>query len=152
MRVDVMAKMRGVGPFGQLWDRRTTFLEEDGTSYDILSLPDLVAAKKTQRDKDWPMIRRLMEADYAGGAGDPSVARVRLWLAEGRTPGMLVELARRYPEERAAMAEMRPLLREPLTVERIEILLNEEEQAERAADREYWAPLRQELEQMRRGV
>ncbi len=24
---------------------------------DLLSLPDLVAAKKTQRDKDWPMLR-----------------------------------------------------------------------------------------------
>jgi hypothetical protein len=32
---------------------------------EVLSLPDLVTAKKTQRDKDWPMITRLVEADYA---------------------------------------------------------------------------------------
>ena len=150
MRVDVMSKMRGVAPFPELWDRRTTFREEDGTSYDILSLRDLVIAKKTQRDKDWPMIRRLIEADYAANADDPSRAQVRLWLAECRTPAMLMELAKRYPAECVTISEARPLLREPLTLEELEILLNNEEQAERAADREYWAPLKRELEQMRR--
>jgi hypothetical protein len=60
MRVDVMTKMRGVDPFSKLWIRRTT-LEIDGSSIDLMSLPDLVQAKKTQRDKDWPMLRRLIE-------------------------------------------------------------------------------------------
>lgn len=58
--------------------------------FDALSLPDLVMAKKTQRDKDWPMIRRLLEANY--------------W----------------------------------------------DTSAERAADRAWWAPLRAELELLRR--
>ncbi len=64
MRVDVMTKMRGVDPFAKLWPQRTTLLAEGGASYELMSLPDLVKAKKTQRDKDWPMIRRLVEADY----------------------------------------------------------------------------------------
>ena len=64
MRVDVMSKMRGVDPFPNLWERRTTLQTPDGTICDLLSLPDLVLAKKTQRDKDWPMIRRLVEAHY----------------------------------------------------------------------------------------
>ncbi len=51
MRVDVMAKMRGVDSFEQLWQRRTTLEAEDGTKYELLALPDLVKAKKTQRDK-----------------------------------------------------------------------------------------------------
>jgi hypothetical protein len=29
-----------------------------------MGLPDLVQAKKTQPDKDWPMIRRLVEVNY----------------------------------------------------------------------------------------
>ena len=64
MRVDVMSKMRGVDAFPKLWKRRTTIELPDGTRCDLLSLPDLVQAKKTQCDKDWPMIRRLVEAHY----------------------------------------------------------------------------------------
>jgi hypothetical protein len=42
MRVDVLAKMRGVDPFERLWKRRTTIELPDGTRCDLLSLPDLV--------------------------------------------------------------------------------------------------------------
>ena len=62
LRVDVMARMRGVDPFPLLWDRRTTVTDDDGSVYELLAVTDLVRAKKTQRDKDWPMIRRLLEA------------------------------------------------------------------------------------------
>jgi hypothetical protein len=149
MRVDVMAKMRGVAPFPELWDRRTTLEGEDGTRYDLLSLPDLVIAKKTQRDKDWPMIRRLLEADYAASGGNPTPAQVRFWLKESRTPEMLMDLARRFPAEFGAVEAIRPLLRQSLNMDRLEVLLAEEENAERAADREYWTPLKRELEAMR---
>ncbi len=71
MRVDVMSKMRGVDAFAKLWKRRTTIELPDGTSCDLLSLPDLVQAKKTQRDKDWPMIRRLVEAHYFQNSNRP---------------------------------------------------------------------------------
>lgn len=40
MRVDVMSKMRGVDPFPDLWERRTTLETQDGTVCDLLSLPD----------------------------------------------------------------------------------------------------------------
>ncbi len=49
LRIDVMTRLRGVEPFLRLWARRTSF-EFDGETLDVLSLPDLVAAKKTQRD------------------------------------------------------------------------------------------------------
>ena len=52
MRVDVVSKMRGVDSFAKLWRRRTTIELPDATKCDLLSLPDLVRAKKTQRDKD----------------------------------------------------------------------------------------------------
>jgi len=64
LRVDVMSVMRGVDPFELIWQRRATIELPDGTICDLLSIADLVRAKKTQRDKDWPMIRRLLEADF----------------------------------------------------------------------------------------
>ena len=95
MRVDVMSKMRGVDSFAKLWRRRTTIELPDGTKCDLLSLPDLVQAKKTQRDKDWPMIRRLVEAHYFQNRAKPNPAQIRFWLQELRTPEILLELARR---------------------------------------------------------
>jgi hypothetical protein len=56
MRIDVMARMRGVDEFPALWRRRTTIRLPDGTRCDIMSLPDLLKAKKTQRSRlrSWP--------------------------------------------------------------------------------------------------
>jgi len=62
VRVDVMSIMRGVDPFDHLWKRRTALELPGGEPCNLLSMPDLVQAKKTQRDKDWPMIRRLVGA------------------------------------------------------------------------------------------
>jgi hypothetical protein len=53
LRIDVMSTLRGGSSFEELWERRTT-IEAEGETVDLLSLPDLVQAKKTQRDKDWP--------------------------------------------------------------------------------------------------
>jgi hypothetical protein len=77
MRVDVMSKMRGVDSFAKLWRRRTTIELPDGAKCDLLSLPDLVQAKKTQRDKDWPMIRRLVEAHYFLHHARPRTTQIR---------------------------------------------------------------------------
>ncbi len=48
----------------RLWERRTTVHDSDGFAFELLGIEDLVMAKKTQRDKDWPMIRRLVDAHY----------------------------------------------------------------------------------------
>jgi hypothetical protein len=64
LRIDVMTKMRGVDAFEKLWRRRTTIELPSGPRCHLMGLPDLVQAKKTQRDKDWPMLRRLVEAHY----------------------------------------------------------------------------------------
>jgi hypothetical protein len=68
LRIDVMAHMRGVAPFPELWARRTTFAFEDET-LEVLALPDLVAAKKTQQDKDWPMSGDCGMRRMQNGAG-----------------------------------------------------------------------------------
>jgi len=71
--VEMMSKMQGVAEFDELWERRTTLQGKDGTIYELMSLPDLVHAKKTQPDKDWPMIRQLIEADRIACQGTPSL-------------------------------------------------------------------------------
>ena len=152
LRVDVMARMRGVDSFAELWERRTTLQGDDGSVYQLMSLPDLVQAKKTQRDKDWPMIRRLLEADRAACSAQPSLAQVRFWLREGRTPAILIDLAREFPQQARALADgERPLVRLAFQADTtgLEQALAAEEHAERAQDRIYWAPLKKELEQMR---
>jgi hypothetical protein len=149
IRVDLMSHMRGVDPFAELWDRRTTIESDDGTRYELLALPDLVRAKKTQRGKDWPMIRRLVEADYAASHGSPRSAQVQFWLMEGRTPQLLADLASRFADLHVQAAAVRPLLKHSSDLEGMEAGLHAEEEAERAADRAYWAPLKKELETLR---
>ena len=152
MRVDVMAKMRGVDAFEKLWTRRTTIELADGTRCDLLSLPDLVQAKKTQRDKDWPMIRRLVEARYFEHRAKPTPAQVRFWLRELRTPELLTALAGRHAALCRRTATARPLLAEAIRGDHDVLArgLLAEETAERERDRKYWLPLRAELERMRR--
>ena len=110
LRIDVMSVMRGVAPFPELWKRRTVLADADGATYELLSLPDLVQAKKTQRDKDWPMLRRLVEADYLAGRTEATPERLRFWLRELRTPELLVELALRENSAARALVKTRPLL------------------------------------------
>jgi PHD/YefM family antitoxin component YafN of YafNO toxin-antitoxin module len=151
MRVDVMTRMRGVAPFSRLWARRRSIELSDGSTCHVLSLPDLVRAKKTQRDKDWPMLRRLLEADYFGSGSEPSRQQVLFWLRELRTPALLAEVARRWPKASAQAARRRPLLRMASAGKerRLEAALAVEEQRERRADARYWAPLKAELERLR---
>jgi hypothetical protein len=151
MRIDVMSVMRGVAPFDVLWARRTTIQTTDGDEYDLFSLADLVQAKKTQRDKDWPMLRRLVEADYLQNRAHPSPDRLEFWLKELRTRVLLVELAVRHPDLASGVARERPLLAFAVADQQtaVEDALAAEEAAEREVDRKYWQPLRAELEALR---
>lgn len=150
MRVDVMSKMRGVDAFPNLWKRRTSIELADRTRCDLLSLPDLVKAKKTQRDKDWPMIRRLVEAHYFQNSAHPNPSHLRFWFQELRTPELLMELAQRHAEAFRSSIPKRPLLARVTRGElELEQALKDEECAERERDRRYWLPLRAELEKLR---
>jgi hypothetical protein len=151
MRVDIMSKMRGVDSFRKLWSRRTTIELPDGTKCDLLCLPDLVRAKKTQRDKDWPMIRRLVEAHHFQNRDHATADQVRFWLRELRTPELLLEVARSNPARCRQLAATRPLLAHARAGNAAALgrALNDEEATERERDRLYWLPLRQELEALR---
>jgi hypothetical protein len=154
MRVDVMAKLRGVEAFPALWERRTVLADTDHSSYVLLSLPDLVQAKKTQRSKDWPMLQRLVEAHYLSHRAAPTPEQTQFWLRELRTPELLVEAAHVWPQTARALGAKRPLLTltQPDKLGKLEEALAAEEGAERAQDRLYWQPLKAELEQLRRAA
>jgi len=152
IRVDLMAKLRGVDGFADLWERRTTLADDLGHEYHLLSLNDLVQAKKTQRDKDWPMIARLVEANYQANRDNPTDEQVRFWLREMRTPELLIAIAHALPAAARELQRARPLLEHALSsdVASLESSLLAEQQAEREADRKYWQPLKKELEELRK--
>jgi len=118
----------------------------------LLSLPDLVCAKKTQREKDWPMIRRLVETDISANLAQADEPRIVFWLEECRTPILLSALAKNHPTLCKRVMTRRALLETAITGDLVvlEDLLHNEEKAEREIDRMYWQPLRMELEQWRR--
>ena len=152
LRVDLMAKMRGCDGFSRLWRRRHTVRLPGGEAIHVLSLRDLVQSKKTQRDKDWLMLKRLVDNDILLHRKSPRRPQVRWWLLECRSAEFLMELAREYPKAARRCAAARPALHRAVAgdVPALEAALFEEERAERQKDREYWTPLRQELEQLRR--
>jgi hypothetical protein len=152
LRVDVMTRLRDLPEFEVLWARRTTIRDAGGETFELLSLEDLVQAKKTQRERDWPVIDALVEAHHRSLGAEPTPERIAFWLAESRTPERLIDLARRFPNEARAQAGRRPLLNLALSgaVEALREALDAEVRAEQAKDRAYWAPLRAELEAFRR--
>jgi hypothetical protein len=153
LRIDLMSLLRGVDGFEELWGRRTT-IEVDGEIIELLSPADLVLAKKTQRDKDWPMIQRLTEQSYFHEEHSTDPALVDFWLRELRTPELLIRLATMHSE--TATASNRPAVAAAIhgDPEKVSEALYREEREERRRDREYWEPLKRELEQLRhaRGI
>lgn len=151
VRLDVMAVMRNVAPFEELWQRRRTLEVGEGLHIELMGVDDLVKAKKTQRDKDWPMIRRLVEAHYHTHKGELTPERIEFWLLEARSVPLLLEVANLYPEDLKIFLPKRPLLSlaQPGTEEALTRAIEEEERSEREADRLYWSPLKKELERLR---
>jgi hypothetical protein len=151
LRIDVMSRLRGVADFAELWQRRTT-IETGDVAIEVLSLPDLIAAKRTQRDKDWLMTNRLVEAHHARHAGEPTPERVRFWLRESFDLEFLSERTREFADEARNLAPLRPVIAALLENDesRAKEALSTEKAAIVDADRKYWAPLKKELETLRR--
>jgi hypothetical protein len=150
LRIDVMSRLRGVDDFPRLWERRTVF-DLDGQQVNAIGLADLVQAKKTQREKDWPMITRLLERHYLQHQQDATPERVDFWLRELRTLPLLMEVAARFPERRQELEPVRPILRARILSDEaiLRTGLRIEMEREQEADRVYWEPLKRKLEELR---
>jgi hypothetical protein len=154
IRIDVMTVMHGCDSFEKLWKRRRRLRIPKVGMVGLLGLNDLVRAKKTQRDKDWPMVRRLVEADFDNRSRSPAKQQILFWLREARNPQLLAELCRRFSRWARQVAKIRPAVRYALRGDLIqtEKALKQEEEILRAADRAYWQPLRAQLLQWRRAA
>ena len=109
IRLEIMTRLRGCDGFEQLWQRRTSIEDRaTGIVYELLSIEDLVRAKKTQRDKDWPMLRRLVEAHYRQFSYEPTQAAICFWLREMTSPELLREIALENQELLPLVALFRP--------------------------------------------
>jgi hypothetical protein len=152
LRVDVMTRLRDLPGFSALWERRTVFQDDTGAEFHLLSIPDLVQAKKTQRNKDWPIIELLVAIHYRENSATPRPDWVDFWLREGRTPELLRELTVRFPTEARELLSARPLLAHAAAgeLDTLRAEIDAETRAEQAKDRAYWEPLRRELEEFRR--
>ena len=97
------------------------------------------------------MLRRLVEVNYFANRETPTREQVRFWFLELRTPELLIELAAAQGRLPTQLIRKRPLLKlaragnESLLAE----ALLEEEEREREVDRQYWTPLKTELERLR---
>ncbi len=151
LRVDLMSRLRLLESFETLWERRTTFADEDGSEFNLLSVPDLVLSKKTARNRDWPVIEMLVNIHIHENLEAPQPDWIRFWLKECRSPAQLLALANRFTAECSALTGTRPLLAHALSGSQTMLIpaLDAEMRSEQSADRAFWEPVRRELEAMR---
>lgn len=151
LRIDVISKLRGCDAFAKLWERKKTVALKDKGDIDVIGLRDLVQSKKTQRDKDWFMLKQLVDNDIILNQHNPSQDRLKWWLCECRDAGMLIELTKKYPKITRECLTNRPLLDSAVIadMEKLNLRLHDEEMSERQKDIEYWVPLKKELEILR---
>ena len=98
------------------------------------------------------MIRRLLEANYFENRKQPTPQRITFWLRELRTAQLLIETATSFCSRATELQAERPLLKCAIAEaeEDLDSALFFEQRQEQAVDREYWLPLRAELEALRR--
>lgn len=151
LRVDVMSKLRAMPDFETLYDRREEVQLSTGEKVAIMGRLDLIQAKKTQRDKDWPVISRLAELHYLQHRQQPTADRLQFWFSELRSEEPLLELAKEFPSEANAFSAKRKLIDLAIRNDRLALsrALAEEVILIKELDREFWKPLKAELEQMR---
>jgi hypothetical protein len=152
LRIDLMTRLRDLPPFPELWEHRMVIANDQGEEFNLLSIPDLVRAKKTQRTKDWPIIELLVDIHYRENSAAPRPAQIQFWLQEARSAELLAELAQRFPAESRDCMWYRPLIAIALSgaSDGLREALDAEVRAEQARDRVYWEPLKAELEAFRR--
>lgn len=149
LRLDIMTRPPRLIDVEGAWRRAVDF-DLAGLQVPVVALEDLILTKKTQRDKDWAIIGTLVRADMVRhGTAGPE--RRRLWFREAREADDLVALAAAFPVDARAASVDRPLLESAMAGDRaaLELALAEEQIKGKQADRDYWAPLRAELEQIR---
>lgn len=146
LRIDIIGKLRGCDNFEKLWERKYTIKISHNKAIELIGIEDLVQSKKTQRDKDWLMLKKLVENDMIL-TRKPTTEKIKWWLYECRNSKILIELVNKNKDLAKECSEKRPLLKIALKkdIKKLEKLLYKEELSEREKDKKYWEPLRKEL-------
>ena len=76
LRVDVMSKLRAMPSFDKLFQNREEVQLPSGEIVALMGRFDLVQAKKTQHEKDWPVISLLSELHYLNFRDAPNTERL----------------------------------------------------------------------------
>lgn len=149
-RVDVLGHLRGCADFPTLLERCNVFELPLSGEVTVISLPDLVDSKKTRRDKDWVMLRRLVEVDYINRRETATEEDILFWLRKCRTLKYLRELAMSSPHL-VLKVKNRPWLKKILesSDDTVEDAIEQEMKKIKQEDEIYWKPLIRELETMR---
>ena len=153
LRIDIMSKLKGCDNFEKLWERRYIIKMPNRMIIEVISLEDLVQCKKTQRDKDWFMINRLIENDMFK-VKRPSKTKIKWWLNECRDAEKLIKLSGENIKLAKESIKQRALLKFALKkdVRKLKFSLYNEEMYERNKDIKYWEPLKKELGILRHKV
>ena len=114
-----------------------------------MSIEDLVRAKQTQRNKDWPMLARLVERVYFDVRDSPAQEELNFLLRELRNTELLVDAVARFPLAAQEIAPHRPAVQAALSgdVDQVYAALRTEQDEAIRRDRLWWEPLKRELEQ-----
>ena len=150
LRIDILAKLKGCDSFEKLWERRYVVKISPKKSINVIGLEDLVKSKKTQRDKDWLMLNRLIENDIIS-IKNPSDKKIEWWMLECRNPDILIKLAKKHRNSAEKCKIKRPLLKAAIkgNIKKLQKELKNEEFIEREKDKKYWELLKKELEILR---
>ena len=115
----------------------------------------LYGAAQFSKDADFLLFadeENFERLHYREHGQEPTPERIRFWLGQSRTPETTLLLVQRFPDEARELIADRPFLEAALAgdLARVRDGLNEEELRDRQRDREYWAPLKAEMETFRR--
>ena len=111
IRFGILGKLPRLAPFEDLWKRRYECTFKSGIVVPILSIPDLIASKKTGRIKDAADITSLINSHYVMNHLDPDGLDIKLWLMEAREVDVIINFVKSYPTEARRLLKQRPLLK-----------------------------------------
>jgi len=92
-----------------------------------------------------------VEAHYFENEAAPNSDQIDFGFWELRTPVLLIDSAGKWPDSAQLQSSARPLITLATSGDEtaLDTALHQEEQTERLRDKEYWLPLKHELEKMR---
>jgi len=153
--IDILGKPPRVSGFSSA-RKKAECIEWHGLNVPVLDIPRLVATKKTDREKDYPVIQLLGEMVFGQARRRKAVRESAMsWLArESRNSGHLRTIARNWEGGKETLFKSkRPaaiLAAEGASVIIIQEELNTEKERLKEKNREYWRPLISELRQLKR--